>query len=141
MIPQQFRFLTLVDRTQLSSNVFMALAAVVIAYLLINKTILGYKIRAVGSNPTAAAAGGIGVSGIAILSMALSGGLGGLAGTAEVLKYLKYGADGRPHRFVWPFFYTHQLCRGKAAERVYQTLNYFLQEYYNSYDPKYYRST
>lgn len=25
------------------------------------------------------------------------------------------------------------------AERVYQTLNYFLQEYYNSYDPKYYR--
>ncbi len=85
MIPQQFRFLTLVDRTQLSSNVFMALAAVVIAYLLINKTILGYKIRAVGSNPTAAAAGGIGVSGIAILSMALSGGLGGLAGTAEVL--------------------------------------------------------
>ena len=25
------------------------------------------------------------------------------------------------------------------AERVYQTLNYFLQEYYNSYDPKSYR--
>ncbi len=25
------------------------------------------------------------------------------------------------------------------AERVYQTLNYFLQEYYDSYDPKYYR--
>ena len=27
----------------------------------------------------------------------------------------------------------------KQAERVYQTLNYFLQEYYNSYDPKSYR--
>ena len=27
----------------------------------------------------------------------------------------------------------------KLAERVYQTLNYFLQEYYNSYDPKSYR--
>lgn len=25
------------------------------------------------------------------------------------------------------------------AERVYQTLNYFLQEYYNSYDPKSYK--
>ena len=25
------------------------------------------------------------------------------------------------------------------AERVYETLNYFLQEYYNSYDPVYYR--
>lgn len=27
----------------------------------------------------------------------------------------------------------------QMAERVYQTLNYFLQEYYNSYDPEYYR--
>ena len=27
----------------------------------------------------------------------------------------------------------------ELAERVYQTLNYFLQEYYNSYDPKSYR--
>ena len=27
----------------------------------------------------------------------------------------------------------------ELAERVYGTLNYFLQEYYNSYDPKYYR--
>ncbi|MDE7273411.1 MAG: hypothetical protein K2N95_10185 [Lachnospiraceae bacterium] len=26
----------------------------------------------------------------------------------------------------------------KLAERVYETLNYFLQEYYNSYDPKSY---
>ncbi len=27
----------------------------------------------------------------------------------------------------------------QMAERVYQTLNYFLQEYYNSYSPEYYR--
>ncbi len=27
----------------------------------------------------------------------------------------------------------------ELAERVYQTLNYFLQEYYNSYDPRSYR--
>ena len=27
----------------------------------------------------------------------------------------------------------------KMAERVYETLNYFLQEYYNSYNPVYYR--
>ncbi len=27
----------------------------------------------------------------------------------------------------------------EMKERVYQTLNYFLQEYYNSYDPEYYR--
>ena len=29
----------------------------------------------------------------------------------------------------------------KMAERVYETLNYFLQEYYDSYDPIYYRRT
>lgn len=28
---------------------------------------------------------------------------------------------------------------GVLAERVYETLNYFLQEYYNSYSPVYYR--
>ena len=28
---------------------------------------------------------------------------------------------------------------GEMADRVEQTLNYFLQEYYNSYDPVYYR--
>lgn len=27
----------------------------------------------------------------------------------------------------------------KMADRVYETLNYFLQEYYNSYEPVYYR--
>lgn len=27
----------------------------------------------------------------------------------------------------------------QMAERVYQTLNYFLQDYYNSYSPEYYR--
>lgn len=27
----------------------------------------------------------------------------------------------------------------ELAERIYETLNYFLQEYYNSYDPKSYR--
>ena len=29
----------------------------------------------------------------------------------------------------------------KLAERVYETLNYFLQEYYDSYDPVSYRRT
>jgi simple sugar transport system permease protein len=85
MIPSQFRFPILISRTQLSANIFLALAAVAASYILIFKTMLGYKIRAVGSNAGAAEAGGIGVSLIAVLSMAISGALGGLAGTAEVL--------------------------------------------------------
>jgi simple sugar transport system permease protein len=85
MIPSQFRFPVLISRTQLSANVFLALAAVAASYILIFKTMLGYKIRAVGSNAGAAEAGGIGVSLVAVLSMAISGAFGGLAGTAEVL--------------------------------------------------------
>jgi simple sugar transport system permease protein len=85
MIPSQFRFPVLITRTQLSANIFLALAAVAVSYILIFKTMVGYKIRAVGSNAGAAEAGGIGVSSIAVLSMAISGAFGGLAGTAEVL--------------------------------------------------------
>jgi simple sugar transport system permease protein len=85
MIPQQFRFPTLVARTQFSASVFLAVATVIAVYLLIYKTVLGYKIRADGSNATAAEAGGIKVSFISVITMAISGVLGGLAGTAEVL--------------------------------------------------------
>jgi simple sugar transport system permease protein len=85
MIPQQFRFPVLVPRTQFSASVFLALFTVIAVYLLINKTIAGYKIRAVGSNDAAAKAGGIGVSAVSVITMTISGILGGLAGTAEVL--------------------------------------------------------
>jgi simple sugar transport system permease protein len=85
MISRQFRFPVLIARTQFSASVFLALAAVIAAYLLIYKTIMGYQIRAVGSNAGAAAAGGIKVSVISVITMAASGVLGGLAGTAEVL--------------------------------------------------------
>ncbi|MDR2575223.1 MAG: ABC transporter permease [Treponema sp.] len=85
MIPQQFRFPILIARTQFSASVFLAAAAVITAYLLIFKTVTGYKIRAVGNNATAAEAGGIKVPVISVLTMAISGLLGGLAGTAEVL--------------------------------------------------------
>jgi simple sugar transport system permease protein len=85
LIPVQFRFPVLIPRTQLSASLFMVLVAVAVTYVIITKTFLGYKIRAVGSNPGAAEAGGINVPVIAVLSMTISGALGGLAGTAEVL--------------------------------------------------------
>ncbi|MDR0562063.1 MAG: ABC transporter permease [Spirochaetaceae bacterium] len=85
MIPQRFRFPILAARTQFSASAFLALAGVIASYLLIYKTITGYKIRAVGSNASAAEAGGINVPVVSVLTMGISGILGGLAGTAEVL--------------------------------------------------------
>ena len=58
---------------------FVALAALVVFYLLLNRTTLGYEVRAVGFNPDAAAYGGINVKKNLIRAMAISGAFAGLA--------------------------------------------------------------
>jgi ABC-type uncharacterized transport system permease subunit len=56
----------------------LALAACVAVRALIWKTRLGYEIRTVGFNPTAAVYGGISPSRITVIAMLISGGLAGL---------------------------------------------------------------
>jgi ABC-type uncharacterized transport system permease subunit len=57
---------------------FVALAAAVFVYFLIWRTKLGYEIRTVGFNPTAAVYAGISVFRITIITMLISGALAGL---------------------------------------------------------------
>jgi ABC-type uncharacterized transport system permease subunit len=64
---------------------FIALAALVVFWLLLNRTTLGYGVRAVGFNPEAARYGGINVAGNYFLAMAISGGFAGLAGAIDIL--------------------------------------------------------
>jgi general nucleoside transport system permease protein len=64
---------------------FIALACVVVFYILINRTTLGYEVRAVGFNPDAAAYGGINVKKNLIRAMAISGAFAGLAGAIDML--------------------------------------------------------
>ena len=52
---------------------------------LLNRTTLGYEVRAVGFNPEAARYGGVSVRRSIILAMAISGAFAGLAGAGEVL--------------------------------------------------------
>jgi simple sugar transport system permease protein len=66
----------------------IALAALVVFWLLLNRTTLGYEVRAVGFNPDAAAYGGINVKKNLIRAMAISGGFAGLAGAIDMLGYL-----------------------------------------------------
>ena len=74
-------------------GIFIALAALVVFWLLLNRTTLGYEVRAVGFNPEAAAYGGISVKKNLIRAMAISGAFAGLAGTLDMLGYLyHYGA-------------------------------------------------
>jgi simple sugar transport system permease protein len=67
---------------------FVALAALVVFALLLNRTTLGYEVRAVGFNPEAAAYGGISVKKNLIRAMAISGAFAGLAGALDMLGYL-----------------------------------------------------
>ncbi|GHA44821.1 ABC transporter permease [Amylibacter ulvae] len=64
---------------------FIALIALVVFYILIWKTRLGYEIRAVGKNQEAARYAGINVAKIIIIAMAISGAFAGLMATNEVL--------------------------------------------------------
>lgn len=66
--------------TRLTLGFFLALVAALAVWWLLERTTLGFRIKAVGMNPHAAATAGMSVSRITITSMAIAGGLGGLAG-------------------------------------------------------------
>jgi general nucleoside transport system permease protein len=67
---------------------FVAIGALVVFWLILNRTTLGYEVRAVGYNPAAAAYGGIKVRTNYIRAMAISGAFAGLAGGLDMLGYL-----------------------------------------------------
>jgi ABC-type uncharacterized transport system permease subunit len=69
---------------------FVALAMLVVFWIVLNRTILGYEVRAVGYNPAAAAYGGIKVRTNYLRAMAISGGFAGLAGGIDMLGYLHH---------------------------------------------------
>jgi general nucleoside transport system permease protein len=69
----------------LHAGVFLALLALVVYWVLINRTTLGYEVRAVGHNPEAAAYGGINVSRNQVLALAISGAFAGMAGAMDIL--------------------------------------------------------
>ncbi|MBA2462900.1 MAG: ABC transporter permease [Actinobacteria bacterium] len=64
---------------------FVALAALVVYWITLSRTTLGYEVRAVGFSPEAARYGGISVARNYFLAMAISGLFAGLAGSLDVL--------------------------------------------------------
>jgi simple sugar transport system permease protein len=64
---------------------FLALGALVAYWITLNRTTLGYEVRAVGYSPEAARYGGISVSRNYFLAMAISGSFAGLAGAIDIV--------------------------------------------------------
>ena len=80
---------------------FVAIAALVVFWAILNRTTLGYEVRAVGFNPEAAAYGGINVRRKYIQVMAISGAFAGLAGALDMLGYLyHFGVSDIPANSV-----------------------------------------
>ncbi len=64
---------------------FIALSMLVVYWVTLNRTTLGYEVRAVGFNPEAARYGGISVRRNYFLAMAIAGAFAGLAGGLDML--------------------------------------------------------
>src|SRR3954466_2768890 len=64
---------------------FIAVAMLFVYWILLNRTTLGYEVRAVGFNAEAARYGGISVGRNFFLAMAISGAFAGLAGSLDIL--------------------------------------------------------
>ena len=73
------------DVQGLHAGFLIAVAALVVFWLVIDRTTLGYGVRAVGANPEAARYGGINVARNYFLAMAISGAFAGLAGAIDIL--------------------------------------------------------
>lgn len=76
-------------------GIVLAVAAAIIIWLVINKTTLGYRLRAVGFNNHAAQYGGINSNKAVMTAMAISGALSGLGGAVQLM-----GMSGRISQFA-----------------------------------------
>lgn len=74
---------------RVNAGAILALLMAAAVYVLLWRTTYGFEFRAVGANPDAARAAGIGVGRAVVLAMTLAGGLAGLAG-ANVILGLQY---------------------------------------------------
>jgi simple sugar transport system permease protein len=73
-----------IGELRLHAGLLFVLVAVLLTSVLVARTTFGFKVRATGSNPQAAAAAGIDVVRTQYLSFVLAGGFGGLAGMIQV---------------------------------------------------------
>ncbi|MBN1315195.1 MAG: ABC transporter permease [Anaerolineales bacterium] len=103
MVEDSARLPRLFESSQVTAALLVAILVAILTYILMQKTSLGYEIRAVGHNPTASRQKGVRVERIMILAICLSGAIAGLGGAGETLglygRYIQdfspgYGFDG-----------------------------------------------
>jgi simple sugar transport system permease protein len=89
-LPQSAQFVEaarlplLMKGTRLHAGLIIALLAVVVVYILLTRTSLGFRVQAVGMNAQAAEYAGMSIVSSVTLAMLISGGLAGIAGAIGV---------------------------------------------------------
>ncbi|MDR0960658.1 MAG: ABC transporter permease [Propionibacteriaceae bacterium] len=71
--------------TSINLGFVLAIAAAIAVWWLLERSTLGFRLRAVGSNPDAARTAGMSVPSVTIWAMTIAGGLCGLAATSQLL--------------------------------------------------------
>jgi simple sugar transport system permease protein len=84
-------FASMTNNSRLNYSLWLTLAAVVIYWLIMGKTRLGYSLRATGLNRDAALYGGINVNFNTTAAMAIAGAFAGLAGASVSLGVFSFG--------------------------------------------------
>jgi len=74
---------SLFDNSFINLGIFLAIAAVIAVWFILNKTVLGYELKAVGFNRFGAEYAGMPVNRNIMISMAIAGALSGLAGVIQ----------------------------------------------------------
>jgi len=75
---------TLIDGSRLHAGAIVALLVVMLATVVLGRTIMGFEIRLIGAAPKAARFSGFNADKLVLLTFAISGALAGLAGIIEV---------------------------------------------------------
>jgi general nucleoside transport system permease protein len=82
---------TITNNSRLNNGLFLTIAALFFFWIVMEKTRLGYSLRATGFNRDAALYGGISVNANITTAMAISGAFAGLAGAIVSLGSFSYG--------------------------------------------------
>ena len=82
------------------AGLWLALAAAVGVWWILDRSTVGFRLRAVGANPFAARYAGMSVGGTYVLAMLLAGGLAGLAGTSNILGRPSFSLTGGYYAFL-----------------------------------------
>jgi simple sugar transport system permease protein len=77
-----------------NASLLLAVAVALSAWWMVERTRVGFRLRAVGASPAAAATSGISVGRVQFFALALAGAVAGLVGANFVLGYKHYYEDG-----------------------------------------------